>query len=209
MARFLQGGEAVAEMGLLGGLVAREKPESRDAQTEPRSVLDVLRLPERRSNQEVERRVFLAVLHGERVEVLYHSVNSAETRWRWIRPHAFAHNGSRWHLRAWCETHGAYRDFTLSRIAEAHWPEPVSLAPPAVPPPVDRDWEEWSVLTLVPNPQLDAGKQRAVLYDYDLPPEGRQIRVRRAMENYLRSRLHLPLRGEKGVTALLAVLGDG
>jgi len=56
----------------------------------------------------------------------------------WLRPHALGHNGARWHVRAWCEKNGDFRDFTLSRIAEVEWSrESAELPEP------DKDWEQW------------------------------------------------------------------
>ncbi len=181
MGRFLPGGAAVSlEMGW-----GTAGPS-----------VEVLKMPQRTTSVETERRVFLAVLHKQRVEILYHSVNSGETRWRFIRPHGFAHNGNRWHVRAWCEQHGDYRDFVLSRFAEARWPEAVEVVKGAAPFPKDVAWESWVELVLVPSEQLTEGQRRAVMYDYGIPHEGLRMRVRGALENYLRSRLHLPLQGE-------------
>jgi len=56
----------------------------------------------------VERRIFLAVLERLRVRVRYASVHSGTDAWRWLQPRVFAHDGNRWHVRAWCEQRADY-----------------------------------------------------------------------------------------------------
>src|SRR5205085_2774753 len=60
---------------------------------------------------------------GMRLRVRYFSVSSGRDDWRWLRPRCFAHNGDRWHVRAWCEQREHWADFTLSRMVDADWPE--------------------------------------------------------------------------------------
>ncbi|MCF7734566.1 MAG: WYL domain-containing protein, partial [Akkermansiaceae bacterium] len=158
----------------------------------------VLRMPLREAGAVVERRVFLAVLNQLRVRVRYASVNSGKEEWRWLRPHALGHNGARWHLRAWCETNADFRDFTLSRIAEVEWSRE-----PAQQPGADKDWDEWVTLRVSPHRDLKEPQRKAVERDYAMRNGLLKVKVRKAMEGYLRDRLGLTLADGKFPVRLL------
>jgi predicted DNA-binding transcriptional regulator YafY len=51
------------------------------------------------------------------VEIFYQSMNRTrpEPIWRRITPHAFGHDGLRWHVRAYCHIDSKFKDFILSR----------------------------------------------------------------------------------------------
>jgi len=148
----------------------------------------LLKMPVREAGADVERRVFLAILNGLRVRVRYASVNSGKEDWRWLLPQALGHNGARWHVRAWCETNGEFRDFTLSRIAEVEWSRQ-----DAKPPIEDKDWEQWMTLQVRPHQDLSAGQRKAVERDYAMRNGVLKFKVRKAMEGYLRERLGLAM----------------
>jgi len=152
------------------------------------SRVSVLQMPVRKAALGVERRVFLAILNGLRIKVRYASVNSHKEEWRWLRPHALGHNGARWHVRAWCETNGDFRDFTLSRIAEVEWSREPGLLPSK-----DQDWETWVTLKVTPHQDLTTDQRKAVERDFAMPGGTLKLKVRKAMEGYLRDRLGLAM----------------
>ena len=158
----------------------------------------VLKMPVREASVQVERRIFLAVLNGLRVKVRYASVNSGKDEWRWLRPHALGHNGARWHVRAWCETNSDFRDFTMSRIAEAEWSRERTELPAA-----DKDWEQWVTLRVGPHRQLSPAQKQTVERDYAMRNGSLKITVRKAMEGYLRDRLGLKMADGKPPVRLL------
>ncbi|MCX6880187.1 MAG: WYL domain-containing protein [Verrucomicrobia bacterium] len=158
----------------------------------------VLRMPEREAGAAVERRIFLAVLNGQRVKVRYASVHSGSEEWRWLRPHALGHNGARWHVRAWCETNGDFRDFTLSRIAEVEWSRERAELPAE-----DKDWKQWVTLRVRPHQDLNEAQHKAVERDYAMRGRVLKLRVRKAMEGYLRDRLGLAMADGKPPVRLL------
>ena len=158
----------------------------------------VLDMPARHAGPVVERRVFLAILNGLRIKVRYASVHSGKEEWRWLRPHALAHSGARWHVRAWCENNQDFRDFTLSRIAEVEWSRE-----PAVQPLLDRDWNEWVTLRVSPHRGLKAVQRKAVERDYAMRNGVLKLKVRKAMEGYLRDRLGLTMADGKAPPKLL------
>jgi hypothetical protein len=168
--------------------------DARSWQTQPCSVWSgggskVVRveLPRREAGLEVQRRMFLSVLHGKRVRIHYLSMNSPKASWRWIRPHAFGNDGYRWHVRAWNEETEDFRDFVLSRMQSADWPEE-DVFPPAP----DTAWETWETLSLVPNPELSAEHQAAVGEDFGLKSGKLTLKVRQAMLPYTLDHLRLP-----------------
>jgi predicted DNA-binding transcriptional regulator YafY len=167
------------------------------------SKVDVLELPERQANLRVLRNVFLAVHHDRRLRIKYHSVRSSAAEWRWIRPHAFAHDGSRWHARAWCEENRDFRDFTLSRMSDADWPEEGAKVRFR-----DSSWREEVTLELRPARALGEIQKRAIEMDYGMRRGVLRITVRKALEGYLRDRLHLPLRDGTRPKPLLEVVAE-
>ena len=86
-------------------------------------------------------------------------------------------------MRAWCEKNGDFRDFTLSRIAEVEWSrESAELPEP------DKDWEQWVTLRMSPHHGLGEEQRKAVERDYAMRNGVLKIKVRKAMEGYLRAR---------------------
>jgi len=153
-------------------------------------------LPSRGAPPGVQRAVFFAVLHRQRVRIRYGSMTGRrEAGWRWIAPHAFGHDGYRWHARAWCEENGGYRDFVLSRIDTCEWP-----TDPARPQAPDTEWDTWETLTLIPHPDLDEDRRRAIANDFQMTDGRMELRTRRAMRDYLLAHLRLPAwdGGERG-----------
>lgn len=150
----------------------------------------LVELPSRLASARAERLTFLAVLHGLRLKVRYLSRSSpgdGTGEERWVRPHAFGHNGYRWHVRAWCEKRSGFRDFVLSRIVDGEWPmEPGPL------PVEDADWNTWVTLKLKPNGNLSDEQQAVVALDYNMTGGTTEVLVRKAMEVYTRDHLLLP-----------------
>ncbi len=165
----------------------------------PAARLDMVALPQRSGNLEAMRRVFMASLQGLSVRMRYLSVHGAKDSWRVVRPHAWGHDGNRWHVRAWCEQSGEFRDFTVGRIVDAEWPKDAEEAMP-----VDKEWEEMVTLKLRPASGLDAAQRAAIAQDYGIAANGvLTISVRKAMENYVRARLHIALKDGTGAQGQL------
>lgn len=137
-------------------------------------------LPARAVGAAVARDVFRAVARGFRLEIHYYALTSGRAQWRWISPHAFAHDGYRWHVRAYCHEDGSYKDFVLGRIAESRSP----AAAEAGPLPPDDDWHTWDTIRMKPHRQLDGVQRRAVELDYNMRGGAVTLRVRRSMREY-------------------------
>jgi len=148
-------------------------------------------LPARPGKPAAARALMLAVLGNLAVEMEYLSVNSGTVAWRTILPHAFGHDGYRWHVRAWCENNRDYRDFAISRINEVKWPVPHRPRDRDERPP-DLDWEEIETIRLRPHRTLDEGRRRAIELDYGIESGGTlAIPVRKAMRHYLAGHLRI------------------
>jgi predicted DNA-binding transcriptional regulator YafY len=143
-------------------------------------------LPLRAAEPHIVRQVFRAVHDKLAVQIHYLSINSATASWRWISPHAFGHDGYRWHARAFCHESNGYKDFVLGRITDAKAPEPKSE-----PPGPDTDWNTWEKLVLRPNGALDPVQRKAVEFDYAMRQGKVTLDVRRAMLEYTLAYLRL------------------
>jgi predicted DNA-binding transcriptional regulator YafY len=142
--------------------------------------------PSRGVNPLVLRAVVRAVDNAEAIEIRYQSMSSPEPSWRWIEPHAFAYDGFRWHVRAFCQNDRVFKDFLLSRIVEVGGQGPVMAEPSA-----DDAWQTEVVLEIGPHPDLSDNQRRAIEMDYGMEEGRAQIAVRRALLFYALKRLGL------------------
>jgi predicted DNA-binding transcriptional regulator YafY len=77
---------------------------------------EVLQVPDRTIRPEVLRPLLKACREGLRLECEYVSFSTPNGETRLIAPHTLVYTGMRWHVRAYCERNGEYRDFVLSRF---------------------------------------------------------------------------------------------
>lgn len=151
------------------------------------AILDVAEMlpPSRLAPVDVARALVNAVASGNEVEVSYVSISSGSSR-RWLAPHAFAHDGMRFHVRAFDHKRGGFGDFVLGRIEAVH-----SRRRREVDIDADTDWFEVISLELIPNPALSPDQQHMVMREYAFEGGTLTHRVRRAMLLYLNSRMFL------------------
>lgn len=76
----------------------------------------VLEVPDRSIKPEILRPLLKACRDHLRLDIDYVSLNSPDPEGRLIAPHTLVYTGMRWHVRAYCEKNGQYRDFVLSRL---------------------------------------------------------------------------------------------
>lgn len=144
-------------------------------------------LPQRSGKENVERTLLMTVASGQKLRVRYWSVNSAKASWRYLAPHAFGHDGYRWHVRAWCYEREAYLDFVLGRMEKTDWPEELEEELPK-----DKDWQQRVTIKLKPNSNLNEAARRAIEIDYGIRKGGQlKLKVRKAMEGYLLDHLRI------------------
>jgi hypothetical protein len=142
------------------------------------ATIDFIRPLAREASRPVQRKVFLALEQRRRLRVKYGSVRSSKASFREIAPHALAHDGQRWHARAWCFENERFQDFVLSRIAIADWPGDFFNVP------VDEEWEKTEVIELVPNSQLSEEQRGTIMLDYGMQQGKLRVEVRFAMKEY-------------------------
>jgi len=147
---------------------------------------DATPVPERPVDPFVLRAVFRAIRERRALSAVYQSMSRPEPARRVVEPHALAHDGFRWHARAFDPESGGFRDFVLGRLSKAKVGEAAGSAPQD-----DRDWHDFVALEIAPHPGLTPAQSRAIAHDYGITGRSITIRVRRALLYYALKRLGL------------------
>lgn len=146
--------------------------------------------PGRTFRTEVLVGVLRAIREGCAVRVLYQSMSRPQPVWRTMSPHALAHDGFRWHARAYCHTRERFLDFVLARMLEVDGFEEAGAKPDE-----DHGWRTLVPLVLVPHPKLSASHKRAIELDYGMRDGQVVFQCRRAFLFYALRHLRLDLEG--------------
>jgi len=172
----------LADMRLVdAGLIAPE--QARLGVVPP---LETTPVPERPVDPGVLRVLWRAIARSLQVKMHYQSMNRAEPVARTVEPHALAHDGFRWHVRAWDDANAGFRDFVLGRITAPELAGPAEKTAEA-----DQDWNTWIDLQITPHPELAHAQRRAVCLDYGIAGDHAVVKVRRALLFYALRRLGL------------------
>jgi hypothetical protein len=147
---------------------------------------DVTPVPARSIDAYVLRAVVHAIRERRVLQASYQSMNRPEPTRRTLEPHALAHDGFRWHARAFDAETDSFRDFVLGRLSKPKLKGPAASAPRG-----DRDWASFVELRIAPHPGLTAAQARAIALDYGLRGGAGIVRVRRALLFYELRRLGL------------------
>lgn len=151
-------------------------------------VTDIALTPRRDVDTDVLRAVLNATRKRESIEVFYQSMSKErpDPVWRRIAPHAFGHDGFRWHARAYCHDTDAFKDFLLPRILKIG--ERGEAAAQA-----DQDalWRERVTIEIAPHPDLAPSQKVVVAKDYGMRGGTATLKVRYAMLFYVLKRLGL------------------
>lgn len=172
-------------------------PEANDAISAER-----LPIPIRSIDAEALRLILAAVRERQSVEINYQSMSPTrpEPFWRRVSPHAFAHDGMRWHVRAFCHRDERFLDFILSRCLGAQ-----DLGLQASSQADDTMWNDHFSVLLCPNPSLSKSQQQVVADDYGMTDGRVAIPVRRALLYYFNKRLRLDITGDRTSEAPVVV----
>lgn len=120
-----------------------------------------------------------AIVGQLNIKITYQSLSSGRTE-RMITPHSIVNTGHRWHIRAFDQKSGEFRDFVCSRIEESrHQEMKPSINELAV---SDTSWNEFIDLLLAPHPDL--AFQRPIELDYEMVDGHRVIQIRKALAGY-------------------------
>lgn len=146
--------------------------------------------PTRGVRPEILRAIIHALDHAQAIEIRYQSMSAPVPSWRWIEPHAYAFDGFRWHVRAFCRKDKIFKDFLLSRIMETRKDLQPNTATSSGD--QDADWHSEVTLVIAPHPELSEGQKQAICLDYGMEDEGRtEITVQKTMLYYALRRLGL------------------
>ncbi len=146
--------------------------------------------PARAIRPEILRAINQALEQAQAVEVRYQSMSTPQPSWRWIEPHAYAFDGFRWHVRAFCRRDGIFKDFLLSRIIATR--DGDQSGPATSSGAQDVDWHSEVTLMIAPHPGLSEGQKQAIRLDYGMDAEERaEITVQKSMLYYALRRLGL------------------
>lgn len=127
-----------------------------------------------------------AVRERTGVRVLYQSMSRPEPHARMLSPHAFAHDGFRWHVRAFCHSRQQFRDFVIARMLEVELTEGAGPSPDT-----DEEWQTMVEVELMPNPNLAPAHRRAVELEYGMVNGEASISCRHALLFYVLRHLGL------------------
>ncbi len=145
-----------------------------------------LPIPARLPDRMITAQVLRAVAQRKKLLISYRSLSDRDSEApRLIEPHALAHNGLRWHIRAYNEETFDFRDFVLSRIEAAQMVDTPSESSGEF----DEEWMETITLELAPHPGLPERKQQNLLMDYGAENGVVVIEIRRALLGYLLQQL--------------------
>jgi hypothetical protein len=155
---------------------------------------ETLPMPRRNVDPSVLRTTLAAIRERQAVEIRYQSLSDSQPQatWRWISPHAIAHDGHRWHARAFCHVDREFRDFLLPRILKTR-----ATAQAEALPGDDEVWNEVVILALKPHPGLSDEQKHVVAQDFGMRSGHLDVKVRLALLYYLLRRLNLDFEEEK------------
>lgn len=132
-----------------------------------------------------------AIREGMALRVLYQSMTRPQPSSRTLSPHALAHDGFRWHARAYCHTRKEFRDFVIARMLEVSGSEPAATASAEE----DQAWRTIVPLVLVPHPKLSESHRRAIELDFGMKDGQVEFQCRQAFLFYALRHLRLDLEG--------------
>lgn len=120
------------------------------------------------------------------INVQYQSMSRPSPVWRWISPHAFAFDGFRWHIRAYCELTNEFRDFILGRILDVQ-----NVKKSKTDPADDYKWNHFVTLKITAHPNLTSAQRKIIEKEYNMENGIAQIQVRAAFIYYVLLRFRL------------------
>ena len=165
---------------------AQGRLESDDSFITWRPTMASVPTPGRILDSRTVKAVLRAIREELRLKVVYQSLTSAESSERLLSPHALAHDGYRWHIRAYCHSRKAFRDFVIARILRV-----VGFEQDAISGEGDREWHKLVTLDLAPHPGLPEAHRKAIELDYGMQHGHTGMRCRQALLFYVLRHLRL------------------
>jgi predicted DNA-binding transcriptional regulator YafY len=152
----------------------------------------VLEVPDRPIRPEVLRPLLKACRDGLRLETEYVSLNTPNVEIRLIAPHTLVYTGMRWHVRAYCEKNGQYRDFVLSRLRGQ--PDLLDESPNTRE--LDEDWNTEIPVIFAADGRLNAAQKSIIETDFGMIDGQLVVPSRRALVKYVLQRYQIDPRNQ-------------
>ncbi|MEE3878336.1 helix-turn-helix transcriptional regulator [Vibrio sp. YYF0003] len=130
---------------------------------------------------EILRPLVQAIREKKRVDISYTSLKDGVEVERIISPHTLVCTPLRWHVRAYCEHAGGYRDFVLSRIRGI----PNLEAKKVMGREHDGLWNTPLSIELIPDPRLTEAQAAVVTHDYGMEKNILKIQTNAALVRYV------------------------
>lgn len=121
-----------------------------------------------------------AIKFNQTVEITYRSMSDPKEHKRVIEPHSLIKAGRRWHVRAYCQNHNEFRDYTLGRITYAR-SLPVEASHLIT---EDAAWNKEVLVKFIAHPDLSFEQQSVICYEYFADTAARTVSCRGALVNY-------------------------
>lgn len=147
----------------------------------------VLEVPDRSIKAEILRPLLKACREHLRLDIDYVSLNNPAPEGRLIAPHTLVYTGMRWHVRAYCEKNGQYRDFVLSRLRG----EPELLGKSENVITEDEDWNTEVTVVIEPDSRLTPTQKAIIEADFGMLNGQLLIPTRRALVKYVLQRYQI------------------
>lgn len=143
--------------------------------------------PTRIVDESILRTIIQAVKYKRKINVDYRSLKNPHAgNNRWISPHAFAADGFRWHIRAYCHSDNIFKDYVLGRIVNIF-----DRAESDVDVKSDSKWFNFIDVVIGPNPKLNDDQKNLISMDYGMTDQKIAINCRVSLLGYLLKRLGL------------------
>ncbi|CCK76628.1 conserved hypothetical protein [Oleispira antarctica RB-8] len=165
----------------------------------------MLQVPSRPVDPIILRALVSAAREQKRVDIGYLSLNNPETDGRIIVPHTLVCTPMRWHVRAYCEKNGDYRDFVLSRFRGE--PEVIDNSDHGIK--NDKAWNTDIKLVISPDPRLSTLQQKVICHDYGMTKRRLTVQCKAALLQYVLQAFKLdPHKQEAKAEAQQIVIGN-
>jgi hypothetical protein len=120
------------------------------------------------------------------IKITYQSMNAPDSSTRWLAPQAFAFDGFRWHIRAYCFSRKDFRDFAIGRIWEITDRRESELGEI-----VDHGWNNLIRLKIGANPNLSENQRKTIEREYGMDCGSKIVTIRESFLFYFLKRYGL------------------
>jgi len=153
------------------------------------SLVETLPQVQRNISPQLVRPILQAIRYQLRLDIGYISLSSPEFEDRIIQPHCLVFDGTRYHVRAFCEKNQDYRDFVLSRFSGDYAFEGDASHDQSQ----DIRWQTEVELVVCPDHRLNDLQKQVIAHDYQMKDQKLVLKTRAALLKYLLQHLRLDI----------------